>query len=154
MNLITKEMLSDLLNVAKTAGSFVTEQTVSVVNQALNYALFECIIALLGTLSIYLLYYFIAKFISAAEEANKIEATKESIKTANALKTFRQILFVVFTGVILYNAGGTVRQIGKITISPKVYLLEEGASILSKLQSNKPASNEPGDLSKFFVPKK
>lgn len=152
MNLITKEMLSDLLNVAKTAGTFVTEQAVSIVNQALNYALFECVISILGCLSIYLFYYFIAKFLSAAEEANRIENTPSSLKTVNALKTSKSILFVVFTALVLYNAQGSVRTIGKIMISPKVYLLEEGASILSKLQS-KPKS-DVSELEKLFVPRK
>lgn len=134
MNLITKEMLSDLLEVAKTASSFVTEQAVDIVNQALNYALFEAVIALFGTLSIYLIYYIISKIIKASEEANKIENTPNSLKTANALKTCRQLLLIVFTAVILFRAQDSVKAIGKITISPKVYLLEEGAKILEKVK--------------------
>lgn len=140
MNLITKEMLQDLMSVAKTSGEFITEQAVSVVNQALNYAMFEAILSILGSLAIYLLYYFISKFVKAAEEANKIEDTVESKKTANALKTVRSVLFVVFTGFVLYSASGSVRHLGKILISPKVYLLEEGSKILSKL--NKSSENE------------
>lgn len=134
MKLITKEMLEDLLQVAKSAGSFISEQAVDVVNQALNYALFEAVIALLGTLSIYLIYYIISKIIKASEEANKIENTEKSLKVANALVTVRQILLVCFTAIVLYRAQDSVRMIGKITISPKVYLLEEGAKILEKLK--------------------
>lgn len=139
MDLVTKDMLSDLLNVAKTASEFITEQAVDVVNQALNYALFEACIALLGTLALYLGYYFIHKIIVGAEDANKIENTEKSLKTANALKTIRQIILVLFTGVILYRSTGTVLAIGKILISPKVYLLEEGAKILDKVRSSQPA---------------
>lgn len=134
MKLITKEMLEDLLQVAKSAGSFISEQAVDVVNQALNYALFEVVIALLSTLSIYLIYYIISKIIKASEEANKIENTERSLKVANALVTVRQILLVFFTAIVLYRAQDSVRMIGKITISPKVYLLEEGAKILEKLK--------------------
>lgn len=140
MNLVTKEMLSDLLNVAKTASEFVTEQAVDIVNQALNYALFEGIIALLGTLALYLGYYFIHKIIVGAEEANKIENTEASKKTANALKTIRNIILVLFTGVILYRSTETVLKIGKILISPKVYLISEGAEILAKVKSSQQAS--------------
>lgn len=140
MNIITKEMLSDLLNVAKTASEFVTEQAVDIVNQALNYALFEGIIALLGTLALYLGYYFIHKIIVGAEEANKIENTEASKKTANALKTIRNIILVVFTGVILYRSTETVLKIGKILISPKVYLISEGAEILAKVKNSQQAS--------------
>ena len=134
MNLITKETLIDLLQVAKTAGSFISDQAVSIVNQALNYALFEAVIALLGTLSIYLIYYIVSKILKASEEANKIENNEKSLKTANAIKTARQLIFIAFTAVVLYRAQDSVRMIGKITISPKVYLLEEGAKILEKIK--------------------
>jgi hypothetical protein len=136
MNLVTKEMLSDLLNVAKTASEFVTEQAVDIVNQALNYALFEAVISLLATLSLYLGYYFIHKIIVGAENANKLENTEASNKTANALKTIRQLVLVLFTGIVLYRAQDAIRAIGKITISPKVYLIEEGAKILEKVKSH------------------
>ena len=134
MELITKEMLADLISVAKTSGSFLSEQAVDVVNQALNYALFEAVIALIGTLSIYLIYYIVAKIIAASEEANKIENTPRSLKVANALKTGRQLLLILFTAVVIFRAQDSIRSIGKITISPKVYLLEEGAKILQKIQ--------------------
>lgn len=52
-DLINKEMLSDLLNVAKTSAEFISDQAVDVVNQALNYALFEALVALAATLSLY-----------------------------------------------------------------------------------------------------
>ena len=140
MDLVTKEMLSDLLNVAKTASEFVTEQAVDIVNQALNYALFEGFIALAGTLALYLGYYFIHKIIVGAEMANKIEDTEASKKTANALKTIRHIVLVIFTGVILYRSTETVLKIGKILISPKVYLISEGAEILAKVKNSQQAS--------------
>ena len=134
MNFVTKEMLSDLLGVLKTSAEFVSDQAVDIVNQALNYALFEAVIALIGTLSIYLIYYIISKIIVGAENANKIENTENSLKTANMLKTIRSLLLIVFTAVILYRSQDSVRMIGKIVISPKVYLMEEGARILSKIQ--------------------
>ena len=137
LDLINREMLSDLLNVAKTSAEFISDQAVDVVNQALNYALFEALVALAATLSLYLGYYFIHKIILGAEEANRIENTEKSLKTANALKTIRQLILVLFTGVILFRAQGTIKAIGKITISPKVYLLEEGAKILEKLKQTR-----------------
>lgn len=148
MNLISEQMLKDLLGVAKTAGSFAWEQATDIVNQALNYALFEVVVALMGTLSLYLFYYIIAKIIKAAEEANKIENSEQSLKTANALKTVRNILFVVFTGVILYRAVTPIKQMGKILISPKVYLIEEGARILDKVRGN-PAQTSKVEAENF-----
>jgi len=136
-DLINKEMLSDLLNVAKTSAEFISDQAVDIVNQALNYALFEALVALVATFSLYLGYYFVHKIIVGAEQANTIENTEKSLKTANALKTIRQLVLVLFTGVILFRAKGTIKAIGKITISPKVYLLEEGAKILEKVKSNR-----------------
>ena len=139
-DLINKEMLSDLLNVAKTSAEFISDQAVDVVNQALNYALFEALVALAATLSLYLGYYFVHKIIVGAEEANRIENTEKSLKTANALKTIRQLVLVLFTGVILFRAQGTIKAIGKITISPKVYLIEEGAKILEKVRESRAAT--------------
>jgi hypothetical protein len=81
-------------------------------------------LALLATLSIYLLYYVVSKILKAAEAANKIEDTEASKKAANSIKLFRQLIFIGFTAVILYRSQHAVKMIGKITISPKVYLLE------------------------------
>jgi len=134
-DLINKDMLSDLIGVAKTAGEFINDQAVDIVNQALNYALFEAMIALGATLSLYLGYYFIHKIITAAESADKIENTEASLKRANALKMVRQLVLVLFTGIVLYRAQGSIKAIGKITISPKVYLLEEGVKILDKVRN-------------------
>ena len=136
MTLIDKSMLADLLNVAKTATEFVSDQVVDIVNQALNYALFEATISLLGTLSLYLAYYVIHKLMVGAEEANKIEGTEKGLKTANSIKTLRFILLTVFSLVVIYRSSHTVLTIGKIMIAPKVYLLEEGAKILDKVRNN------------------
>ena len=137
-DLINKEMLSDLLNVAKTSAEFISDQAVDVVNQALNYALFQAFISIAGTLSLYLGYYFIHKIMSGAEEANRIEGTEKGLKTANAIQTIKKLVLVAFTGIILYRSHDAVLAVGKITISPKVYLLEEGAKILDKVRNNQP----------------
>ena len=81
MALVTKEMLTDLIGVAKAASTEIGEQAVDVVNQALNYALFEAVISLVGVLSIYLGYYLISKVLSAAQKANEIEDTEKSKKS-------------------------------------------------------------------------
>lgn len=134
MKLISEETLKGILDIAKAASTQLGAQAVDVVNQALNYALFEAILMLIGSLSVYLIYYVISKILVAAENANKIEDTEAGKKSASNIKLVRQLIFIGFTGWALYGLTTPVRMIGKIVISPKVYLLEEGAKILEKLE--------------------
>jgi hypothetical protein len=134
MKLITKENLSEILNIAKSAGTTLSDQAVDVVNQALNYALFEGFLSLLGTLSIYLIYYFIARLLKASEDANNLDGSVEGKKVVNMIKTWRNLLFIVFTAITTYLSVGSIKLIGKIMISPKLYLLEEGIKIIERIK--------------------
>lgn len=135
MELITPELAQQAIEALKSGGEVLTREGLAVVNQALNYLIFEEIVSIVSKLSLFLVAYLIARFITAAQTANKIvkddEATQRKNNGLQLVKNISNTVFAVIFVVIAYN---NVLNLGKLMIAPKLVIIEKSAELIKKVK--------------------
>ena len=134
MNLLTEQMAIEIFNAVKTGGAIVGKEGVDVLNQALNYLIFEEVVSITSKLSLFLLAYLIARFITAAQTANLIIADNEETKRKNnGLQLLKQATNIGFAVIFVVIAYSNVLTLGKLLIAPKMVLVERAADLIKKV---------------------
>lgn len=135
MQLITAELAQQAIEALKSGGEIITREGLEVVNQALNYMIFEEVLNIVAKLSLFAVAYLICRFISATQAANLIVADNEDTKRKNnALQLGKNVINTAFAVIFVVIAYGNALQLGKLMIAPKLVIIEKSVEIVKKVK--------------------
>lgn len=135
MNIITQELAQQAIEALKSGGEIITKEGLAVVNQALNYMIFEECVSITTKLSIFLFAYLICRFITAAQQVNLIVADSQETRVKNnALDLVKKLINTVVAIIFVIIAYNNVLMLGKLMIAPKLIIIEKSAELIKKVK--------------------
>lgn len=161
MSAVTEMAVEKGLELLTTAASLATNEAPKVLGEYLNLMIFEAAIGLTPILLVLVIVYYGNKVITfgldtTMKEAKELDAIVEAERAKKGavvytearsrlsrlleeefnLKTYRFFLMAGALSISLWLGYDNVKRIGKLVIAPRVFLIQEGASLLKKGESS------------------
>jgi uncharacterized protein YggT (Ycf19 family) len=126
--IVSKEQAEKIIELVKDYASSGAEMTSQFLAEVINFYLFKSVLSIVSALGIFLITYVIIKILNSFAEAEDKKETKHFFL---GLKKLAVIVSLVTFWFVSYPS---VEKVGKILISPSLFLGEEAIHLVKELK--------------------
>lgn len=129
--MFTEKLAEKLLEFAQTGTKVLTGEVTEITNQFLNYLIFESVVGIVKSSIIMLIPFLIFKLMGTLKDY--YSSDKEKYVNQLALIGFGRLIALLLGFIIVLTISiPDINRIAKITLAPKVFILEEAGKFIKK----------------------